>query len=60
MSKVNFDYVHKCPECGHDDPDGSEVEIRGNVARQEMYCTECGHSWSERYLKMEDSNEEEN
>lgn len=40
----------RCRECGSSDSlEGEEVNIDAGTARQDMFCHECGASWTDVY-----------
>ena len=38
-----------CPTCDSTNIEGDSVDIDGSGAMQDVYCTECGTSWTDIY-----------
>ena len=38
-----------CPVCAANQIDGSQIEVDGKQARQEVTCTACGFRWEDIY-----------
>lgn len=48
--KRHLDENDCCPFCGGSDPEGKEVTIEGQVAKQDCWCSDCHREWQDQYI----------